>query len=327
MEKRSVTVEDIYLEQKDELQLILIAGHKGLHRTITESDLNRPGLLLAGYQGFFFHKRIQILGWTEVSFLRHLGPRVRIKSLKVLASYEIPAIICTHGVEVPTSLKRICNKHKIPLLYSPLDTTEFIHLLSKYLDSKLAPQTTIHGTLVDVYGVGMIITGKSGIGKTECALDLVDRGHRLVADDMVSVMKKGRNILMGTASVPSDALRFHMEIRGLGIIDISKIYGIRGTRLHKRVEIEMELLEWRENTHIERTGIEDLTTTILGVEIPLVKIPLIPGKNVSVIAEVIALNHILKLTGHDSAKIFNEELINAMKEKGNKWANLDEDIE
>jgi HPr kinase/phosphorylase len=272
---------------------------------VTASDINRPGFLLAGFTENFLAERIQIVGQTEMAFLAHAPEPERQEALHRLFSFPIPCIIIAKGLEPPPGMIEMASERNIPVLRTSMSTTPFIHELTSYLEDVFAPGTNIHASLVDVYGVGLLITGRSGIGKSECALDLVERGHRLVADDVVMVKKRREGILIGSAS---DLLQHHMEIRGLGIIDVQAVFGIRAIRGQKRIELEVNLMEWEANEQFERTGLDERSSTILGVRIPLVVVPIVPGKNLTVIAEVIALNYLVKAYGYDSALTFDEKL-------------------
>lgn len=322
-----LTVGEFFQEKQEEFELILIAGKEGLDNEIREIDSFRPGLPLSGYTDHFRYNCIQILGNTEISFLDQLSQRKRSENLHRLFKYKMPCIIVARDLEPPKILKMLCNRFKVPLLKSTHHTPMLFHQITIYLMSRLAPSMTVHGTLVDIYGAGVLIQGKSGIGKSETALDLIDRGHRLVADDAVKIYRKGEHILMGTGIAPDSALQYHMEVRGVGILDIAKIYGIRAVRLHKRVEIVLDLINWEQDMDVERIGIKEEGKEFLGIDIPYVKVPLVPGKNISVIAEVTALNFLLKISGYDTAKMFNATLIKLMQEKAKKLARLDEDEE
>jgi HPr kinase/phosphorylase len=258
---------------------------------------------------------VQVLGETELVYLASLSAAKRKAAVAHMLEFDIPCIIITKGQEVPAELLAIADQKNITVMVSKLSTTEFIKRLDIYLDGHFAPATTVHGTLVDVYGVGLLYTGKSGIGKSECALDLVERGHRLVADDMVRVIRRSPQIITGSGN---DLLGHCMEIRGVGIIDIEKLFGIRAIRMQKRIEVEVRLVYWEEQNTYERLGLEDHFTQVLGVEIPLVTIPVSPGKNITVISEVIAMNHMLKVFGTNPALEFQERLAEAIqrKEKG-----------
>ena len=312
---RKIQVEELLTEQGEKFQFRLLAGEKGLKRKIFSSDINRPGLALAGYTGVFQWKRIQILGETEISYLNSLNPKTRRSSLKKMMSFEIPVLILAKGLSPPTELLELSSERKIPVLITHLKTTPFIHLFTEYLVGRLSPETTLHGTLVDVYGVGLLLTGEAGIGKSECALSLVERGHRLVADDLVRITKIGGTVLMGRGCEQGERLRYHLEIRGLGIIDVPSIFGIHAVRQEKRVEMKVELAKWPDSGNIDLTGLEERRIKILDVEIPHVKIPLAPGKDVAFLCEVGAKNYLLRVTGVNPAKNFDQELIRLMERK------------
>jgi len=305
-----LTVEQFYRDKHEDLEIEVLTDSVEARAHITVSDISRPGLLLSGFEENFLFERIQILGQTEIWYLSTLGDEARDQAIDRLFKYPIPCIIVAKALDVPARVIRLGNERHIPVLRTSKSTTPFIHQLTAYLDVIFAPQTTVHGSLVDVYGVGLLVTGRSAIGKSECALDLVERGHRLVADDVVTVTRRHDDILLGSGN---DILRHHMEIRGLGIIDVQAIFGIRAIRMQKRVEVEVNLKEWDAAEDYERVGIDERQTTILGVRIPLVTIPIFPGKNITVIAETVALNYLVKVYGHHPAKAFNERLTRHLK--------------
>lgn len=307
-----MTVDKLYRDTKEKLKLELLNNRASFRRIIRESDLNRPGLALTGFVKVFTYKRVQIMGNTENEYLKSLKRDKRLLAIKTLVSFKIPCIIVTEGNDPVPELMPLCNEHGISVFRTPFKTTRLMHLLSGYMEEQFAPRTTVHGSLVDVYGIGMLFTGRSGIGKSEIALDLLERGHRLVADDVVNIVRQAEGILIGMAS---ETLQHHMEIRGLGIVDVRRIFGIRSVRLQKRVEVEVQLEEWDDNEEYERIGLDEAVTKILDVEIPAVKLPIFPGKNITVIAEVIALNQLLKIYGHHPAQEFNQKLIEKMQEK------------
>lgn len=307
-----LTVEQLYRDNKRKLRLRVLNGELSFSRVIGESDLNRPGLALTGFVDVFTYRRVQIIGNTENAYLRKLKSTERVKALNTLFSFEIPCVIVTQNNRAPDELLEVATKAGITVFSTPFKTSRLMHLLSNYLDDRFAPSMTMHGSMVDVYGIGMLFTGRSGIGKSEIALDLVERGHRLVADDVVNISRKAEGILIGTAS---EVLQHHMEIRGLGIVDVRSIFGIRSIRLQKRVEVVVELEEWDDEEDYERIGLDESTTRILDVEIPLVRLPIFPGKNITVIAEVVAMHQLLKIYGHHPAKEFNERLIKRMQER------------
>ena len=304
-----ITVARFYEDKRESLQLELLTKSLESKKEITASDVNRPGLAFAGFVENFLDERVQVLGQTELLYLGTLPAEKRKHAVGKVFDFILPCIIIAKGLDVPPELIELGNEHSVPVLRTPLSTTPFIRELTAYLDDIFAPRAVVHGSLVDVYGIGLLFTGRSSIGKSECALDLVERGHRLVADDVVNVIKRHGNFLIG---ISSEILRHRIEIRGLGIIDVRSIFGIRSVRLQKRIEVEVRLQDWSEADDYERIGLEDRMTKILDVEIPIVTVPVVPGKNITVIAEVIALNHIVKIYGYHPAKEFDEKLMQAM---------------
>ena len=303
----------IFLSENNErLGLELIAGKKGLDNVIISPELNRPGLALSGFIDLFTYNRVQLLGNTEILYLNRLTKRKRIEAFEVICQFDLPGIIFTNGIYPPGELIRICDKNDIPLIISSLTTTQFIHLFSYYLEDIFAPSIIIHGTLADVYGMGLLFTGRAGIGKSEVTLDLVERGHRLVADDIIHVVRKSRGIIVGTSN---DMMRSLLEIRGVGIVDVQQMFGVRATRAQKRIEIEVQLVDWDSTRSMNRTGLDEKISTILDVDISKVEVPIYPGKYVAVIVESIALNHILKTRGYNAARALAERQMKYIKEK------------
>ena len=274
--------------------------------------MHRPGLALAGFVQLFRYDRVQVFGNTEISYLEQLNPAQRAKALETIFRFDEPCVVVTSDNKVDETFVKYALANKVPVLRTPFETTKFIYFLSDFLDDQFAPQTVVHGSFVDVYGIGVLLIGRSGIGKSEIALDLVERGHRLVADDVVMITRKGEGILMGAGT---DLVKHFMEIRGLGLIDVRSMFGIRAIRFQKRVELVIELMEWRPDEDYTRTGLDDEGISILDVQLPRVELPIFPGKNVTVICEVIALNHLLKHYGYDAAKEFSKRLEAVITEK------------
>ena len=313
VKKESITVGYFYNAAKERFKLTkLTEGDKGLDRIIKDQHIHRPGLALAGYTGLFTFNRVQILGNTEVRYLKQLTSEQRTKVLKKFFSFEIPCICLTFNNKPSDEFLEFANKKNIPVFITPLETTKFAYFINDFLDDQFSPQIAMHGSFVDVYGVGLLFYGRSGIGKSEIALDLVERGHRLVADDVVMISRKGDGILMGTGT---ELVKHFMEIRGLGIIDVRSVFGIRAIRFQKRVELLVHLEEWDSKKEYTRTGLDNETTELLGVEIPFVRLPIFPGKNITVISEIIALNYLCKHYGFDAAKALSEKLEHAIKHK------------
>lgn len=321
---KGITVDRLYTERRAYFELSLLKGGGGLKKVITTNQINRPGLPLAGFFERFPHNRIQIFGQQELAFLDNMNPSQRRQRLYDLFSRDVPCIFVSKGRMPPAEVLEVADGHSTAVFSSRLPTGELSYRLSAYLDNIFAPWTIVHGTLVDVGGVGLMYTGKSGIGKSECALDLVERGQRLVADDMVKIVRRGPGVIVGSGS---KLLKHHMEVRGIGIIDIEKLFGIRAIRLQKRVEVEVRLERWSDEAHYERLGIEDKYTTILGVQIPVVTIPISPGKNITVISEVIAMNHMLKVYGEESAKKFAERQTEEIQRQERTAEYLEADFE
>ncbi len=294
------------------LGLRLSAGEEGLDRTINSSDIQRPALALTGFVEVFTINRVHVLGNHEIAYLRSLSRERRRAALEIVYQFELPCVVVTGTGRLISDLKDLSDQYRIPLLRSEFGTTKFIHLLHFYLGEFFAPEVTVHGTLIDVHGIGLLFTGRSGIGKSEVGLDLVERGHRLVADDTVIIKRKPQGLLMGDCP---DILQDHMEIRGLGVINVKKMFGIRGIRRQKRVEVMVKLVDWDEDAEYERIGLEDTVHTILGVDIREITVPLFPGKNITVIAETIAHNHLLRLDGYYPAREFNGRLAQSIKQK------------
>ncbi len=306
-----LTVQRLLDERQESLKLEVLNPDVGLDREVSDPDVSSPGIALAGHTERFTAKRMQVFGETELSYLGGLSPEERRDRIKCVFQFGIPAAFVTKGLPVSEEFMEVASECAIPILRSSLSTKEFYWRIKPYLDAVLAPRTHLHGSLADVYGVGLLFVGESGVGKSECVLDLVERGHRLVADDLVIVSKRGNDIILGEGH---QLQAYHMEIRGLGIIDIRALFGIHATRQQKRIEVMVQLERWNEETSYTRTGLETETTEILEVEIPRVTIPLNPGKNITVISEVVAMNHLLKYAGVKSAAVFNRRLQNSMQQ-------------
>lgn len=303
-------------------QLVVKSGEVGLNNMLNDKNLHRPQLALAGYVGLFTFNRPQVFGNTECYYIKSLSIEERLESFKRICQFPIPCIILTHGNSLEEQLLDIAIQAGIAVFETKIETTKAYSLLSEFLDDQFSLQATIHGSFVDVYGVGILFTGRSAIGKSEIALDLIERGHRLVADDVVMLTKKRESIIMGTGT---NLVQHFMEIRGLGIIDIRQMFGIRSIRFQKRVEIIVELEVWEAKNDYTRTGLDDTNSDVLGVPINTVKLPIFPGKNITVIAEVIALNYLLKTYGYSAADVFAEKLRSTIEIKSKKNRNFFED--
>lgn len=320
-----LTVHKLYITRNQDLELTLLtSGEEALKKEIFNAELHRPGLALTGFMERFPNRRIQVLGETEMAFISRLEKTKLLEIAETLFGVSVPMIIVTKGITPPMELIKIADKFKTSIFSTRLNTTELSNRLSAYLDHYFAPSINTHGTLVDVYGVGLLYTGKSGIGKSEIALDLVERGHRLVADDVVKVTRTAPDVIIGSGS---ELLGHHMEIRGIGIIDIEELFGIRSIRMQKRIEVEVSLCHWSDTDDYERLGLEDHKTTLLGVSIPIVRIPISPGKNITVISEVIAMNHMLKVYGENSAVEFTKKLTQKLGRQRMTMDYLESDFE
>jgi HPr kinase/phosphorylase len=311
----ALTVGSLLKERGDQLKLELITGEKSLGREIKVSELNRPGLALIGFSDGFRAERIQIIGVGEQAYCAKAPAKELTDSLTTMLSLpELPCLILSRNpkTKTPTALITACRKNGVPLLRSALDTATLTGELSEFLESRLAPKTTVHGVLVDVYGLGVLIQGEAGIGKSECALELLKRGHILVADDSVEIQHRRGGILRGYCPEP---LKHYMEVRGLGVIDVKLLFGIGSILDRTRVELAIRLEPWTGGGHYDRTGLDSEHATILDVDIPLIRIPVSPGRNLAVLIEVAALNQRLRSKGYFSAESFNQKLIERMKAK------------
>jgi len=321
----TIKVRDLLAKRGDPLQLEALTGDAGLDRAIPSPEASSPGLVLAGYTARFTGTdRIHILGETEITYLASLDPTARRTAIEAFLRYELPCVVVTKGQQPPEELVTLAAAKGIAVIRTRLKTAEFYRRLKPFLDDAFAPTTTVHGSLADVFGVGLLFRGRSGIGKSECVLDLVERGHRLVADDVVHVTKRGIDVLIGRGHEIS---RHYMEIRGVGLIDINALFGVRSVRQQKRIEVVVQLEDWDTAREYDRTGLDLQETELLDVKLPLVTVPLNPGKNLTVICEVVAMNHLLRYSGVDSAHAFNDRLIRRMREKRDLQEYLEEDYE
>ncbi len=296
----------------EQFKMEVLAGESGKNRTIPVADLYRPGLEIAGYFEYYPRERVQMLGRTEVSFLSMLSNDVRKQRVHELCQYKAtPCIIVTRGLEVPDEIIEEASNQDLPLLRSMLPTTIFASKLTDFLAKKLAPFTSIHGVLVDVYGIGILITGSSGIGKSETALELVKRGHRLIADDAVEIRQTADHVLTGNAP---ELIRHLLEIRGVGIINVMTLFGAGAVRNVTNISLVIQLEVWQEQKQYDRLGIDEETTRIINADIPLVTIPVKPGRNLAVIVEVAAMNYRLKRMGYNAALQFTNKLTETLAE-------------
>jgi len=305
--KEYITVDYLVKYSRDLFKLKLLSDNLGFDRKIIDQNLHRPGLALAGFVDLFSYSRVQIFGNTEMRYLSQLNDEKKEAAIERIFKFNIPCIILTDGNEPFPKLIELANKYHIPVFGTPFSTTKLVYLVGDFLDDQFAERISLHGSFVDVYGVGILFIGKSGIGKSEVALDLIERGHRLVADDHIILTKKGEGILIGAGT---DLAKHFMEIRGLGFIDVERMFGIRAIRYQKRLEIVVDLELWDEKSEYTRTGLEEQTVNIAGIDILYVKLPILPGKNITVISEVIGLNYLLKHYGYDAPTLFQDRLKN-----------------
>jgi HPr kinase/phosphorylase len=289
----------------EKFQLELVSGEEGIHRTIRTSDISRPGLEMAGYFTFYPAERLQLLGKTELSFISALDEETRMERFQQLCTDETPGIIISRDIEVPKELLKASHRSGVPIMRSKVTTTRLSSRITNYLESQLAPTTAKHGVLVDIYGIGVLITGNSGVGKSETALELVKRGHRLVADDSVEIRQEDEETLIGSAP---ELIQHLLEIRGLGIINVMTLFGAGAIRNYKKISIVMNLEIWDSKKVYDRLGLEEETTKIIDTEIPILTIPVRPGRNLAVIIEVAAMNFRLKRMGMNAAQDFSERL-------------------
>ncbi len=296
---KGLTVRQFYDSLAEKLQLRLVAGEQGLKRKILISEINRPGLALSGYIDFFAHRRGQVLGKVEISYLRSLSPAERKKRIGAFLRKKIPFCIVARNYVPPRELSAEADRLGIPVFRSSLVTTRLFNLCTIFLEEIFSPHTSIIANLVEVYGVGVLIRGKSGVGKSECTLSLVERGHRLVSDDYIYVRLIDGSYLEGEGS---ELTRFHMEIRGLGIIDVRKLFGVGCVRQRKRLDLAVTLEIWEREKEYERLGLDEEYLTILGVDIPHILIPVGPGRDLALLIEVAALNHRIKRMGYHAAR-------------------------
>jgi len=306
-----LSIQELLAEKESGLDLELLAGKGGLDRVVNVPRIQKPGLALAGYLTNLHADRIQVLGSTELTYIANLPPDTARDNLHSLCALDICCFIITKGQEPPPMLVEEVEARQIPLLRSHHQSSVFISLITKLLEERLLPTTTVHGVLVDVLGVGVLLMGKSGIGKSECALDLILRGHRLVADDVVKVRLKLPAVLFGEGM---DLLHHHMEIRGLGILNIKHLFGVASIRERKKVDLVVELVEWSDTMACDRLGVDEEYYELLGIKLPVTRIPVRPGRNITTIVEVAARNQLLKEMGYHSAREFQDMLEKRMAE-------------
>jgi HPr kinase/phosphorylase len=303
----------------DELALRLITGEDGLDRVIARPRVQKPGLAFAGYYEYVKPWRVQIIGESETKYLQSQPPRLREKRVRDVSGLDVSCFIVTKGITPLDEFRVECEKRAVPLFSTPAMSSTSITRTTYFLEETMAPRRTMHSGLLDVYGIGVLLLGDSGIGKSECALDLVYRGHRLIADDMVVIRRHPNDVLLGYSN---DLLRHHMELRGIGIIDIKDLFGVASTRDVKPIDLVVRLEKWVEGNEYDRLGITGESFELLGVSKPYVRLPVASGRNLALLVEIAARNHLMKLQGYDSARAFTQRIDAQIARQGNSPDNL-----
>ncbi len=309
MQHELVTVERFYMDHQSALGLQLTAGAGGLKRVIREPTVNRPGLALAGFTRYFANKRIQVLGSAETTFLRSLAARDRQRRYEGLLAYRIPCFVFSRNLEPDVLFRKAAEQADIPVFKTPLITMRFINLATLALEMMFAPRSIEMGSMVDILGVGVIIRGESGIGKSECVLALIERGYSLVSDDATKVTLVDGREVVGTSA---EVTRNHMEVRGIGIINVAAMFGVRSIRTDKRVDLVITLKSWHDVKDVDRLGMEEQHVEILGVRLPHIVLPVRPGRDLARLVEVAAFQTKLRAAGHNPAKELDRRLIDKM---------------
>ncbi len=308
----SIRVKDLITEEASELKIKILEEGKGLKNVIRSVYAEKAGLALSGFAEAIHPGSIQILGKSEITFINQKSKEEKMKIIREVCSQNIPCFILAGVVRAPQVLLQEARSNHIPILKSPLKSSVISEKLTRFLEDKLAPRFSFHGVLLDVYGLGILLLGESGVGKSECALDLIVRGHRLISDDIVEIRRKG-SFLIGQGG---DLARFHMELRGLGIINVYDLFGVAAVRFEKVVEYVIQLDRWKEGKEYDRLGIEDHTYEILGIKLPYTIMPVAPGRNISVLIEVAARNYLLKKRGIHPAKELEKKLMGQLRKRG-----------
>jgi HPr kinase/phosphorylase len=306
-----ITLRQLFKQLEYDLGLRLVAGHAGLDRKIISvAEVNRPGLALCGYYDYFADDRIQVMGAGEIQYVRTISSQERREIFRKILSYDIPCFVVTRDLEVPSELIEECDRAATPVFGSNLSTPAFVGRLVPRLEDEFGPSTVVHGDFMEAFGIGVLILGESGIGKSECALELIRRGHRLIADDAVRLKRVTGHRVLGSSVY---SFGHYMEVRGVGIIDVSALFGITAVRAKKSVDMVVTLEYWDESKNYNRSGLDEEVYTILDEELPCVTIPVQPGRNTSIIVEVAAMNLRAKKMGHHGAREFNEAIIRQMR--------------
>jgi len=306
---KPLSVSELLKMHGTELKLYL--KNQFMNSEITSVDLHRPGLALSGFFGDYANEHIQLLGHTEWNYLESVGEGNREQIFSRLSDYKSPLWILTHGLEPHRELLEMCEKTNTPLVVTDLPTINFARPLQRHLENYFARKIFLHGSMIDIFGVGVLFIGDSGVGKSECVMDLVERGHCLVGDDAVDLRRIG-NFIFGAGT---QGFNHYIEIRGIGIVDVRSMFGVKSVRTEKRLDIILELKKWDVAEQYNRTGLDTIMNKILGLDIPHVVIPVLPGKNIAVISEVVAMDHLLKKEGINSSKDINDYLLAQIKQK------------
>jgi HPr kinase/phosphorylase len=307
-----VTVESFFEAHGEKLQLKLEGKRVGFHRKIREPTINRPGLALSGFYNYFAEKRVQVLGAAEQSYLDSLSRKQRIQRFRRLCGEKIPCLVISRGAHLDLDLLAVAEELQIAIFRTPMVTMRFINAATIAMEADFSPTVTEFGSMVDILGVGVLIRGASGVGKSECVLGLIERGYSLVADDVTRVKSFEGRELMATAP---DLTRYHMEVRGIGIINVASVFGIGSIRVEKRLDMVVTLQDWQEIEEVDRIGLDQEFYEILKLKVPLVTIPVRPGRDIARLVEVAAMDQKLKGLGRNSALEFNNKLLSAMKTK------------
>ena len=315
MKTPKITVEEFYVENSSALGLRLLAGSGGLKRTIKEPTVNRPGLALAGFTKYFANKRIQAVGSAEVTYLKSLPKDERVARFENICRQKVPGVVFSRSLKPEVEFLEVSERMGVPVFRSPLITMKFINRATLALEDLFAPRGQEHGSMVDILGVGVVIKGESGIGKSECVLALVERGYSLVADDITKVKLIDGRVIIGTSS---SVTRDHMEVRGIGIINVGAMFGVKSIRLEKQVDLVVSLVDWDKVKEVDRLGIDEQTVELLGVSVPHITIPVRPGRDMARLIEVAAFQNKLKRSGHNSAEELNRRLVESMSRKENE---------
>jgi len=305
MPAKELTVEGLLAQCGKDLDLELVTGKRGLSNVLRSAEITRPGLAFAGFLEVFSHDRVQIVGNTEMSYIRTLPPEERVSRFERVLQFKIPCIIVTNANPIPEDFINVADQHDVPLLRSPLMTTRLVSHLNAFLERYFAPEVQVHGVFLDVYGMGTLLMGKSGVGKSECALELVERGHRLVADDVVTLRRISKYELVGRSP---DIIKYHMEIRGVGILNVEMLFGVASVAEERRVDLVIQLEPWDDNREYDRLGLEDKYHTFFDVRVPEYIIPIQSGRNLSILVEMAALSQRLKNAHMNPAALLDEKL-------------------